>query len=90
MSCIRAYIPLQPQALILGPQTVPDKDVHTRGSLLALHRGHTKDGGAVGETERVRAIAALFALIQHTPEAQLAFLEVSVCSLLAAGLGLGA
>merc|ERR1719183_1989897 len=43
--------------------------------LLALHRGHTKDGGAVGETERVRAIAALFALIQHTPEAQLAFLE---------------
>ena len=43
--------------------------------LLALHRGEVRDGGPVGETEKIRAVAALSALIQHTPEAQLAFLQ---------------
>lgn len=42
--------------------------------LLALHSGNVK-AGPVGETEKVRAISAMHALIQHTPEAQLAFIQ---------------
>ena len=42
--------------------------------LLALHSGNVKSG-PVGETEKVRAVSAMYALIQHTPEAQMAFMK---------------
>ena len=43
--------------------------------LLALHRGHVKSGEVVGQLERLRAVSALSALIQHSADAQLAFLQ---------------
>mmetsp|Transcript_49246 Transcript_49246/g.79457 ORF Transcript_49246/g.79457 Transcript_49246/m.79457 type:complete len:317 (+) Transcript_49246:199-1149(+) len=43
--------------------------------LLALHAGNVKGGGAVGETEKLRAVGAMNALIQLNPDAQLAFIQ---------------
>jgi hypothetical protein len=54
--------------------------------LLALHSGNVK-GGPVGENEKVRAVSAMYALIQHTPEAQLAFIQAGGMEALRRDLG---
>jgi len=55
--------------------------------LLALHRGDVKGGGPVGENEKIRAVSAMSALIQCTPEAQLAFLQAGGLDALVCNLG---